>query len=163
MNLVTTQDCSQWTTCNSCIAHSGCGYCSELERCFQTNWIGTESPCQLGDTYYQQCHVSLFSITLLSGVMLTIAFIGLVLLCCCLCRYYRNRQDNEEEEGRPLLNPNDRSLRRTSTYYQWNQPPPKKQVKHQPSFSADELSVAYQNNWEGRKKALLKKYERPTS
>ncbi|KAI8380744.1 hypothetical protein BD560DRAFT_386999 [Blakeslea trispora] len=158
MELTTIQDCSQWNTCSSCIAHTGCGYCNQLESCVQASWIGTES-CPLSDTFYQQCHVSL---ALISGVMLTILLIGLALLCCCLCRH-NAYEEQEEEEGRPLLNPNDRSLRRTSTYYQWNQPPPKKQVKHQPSFSADELSAAYQNNWEGRKKALLKKYERPPS
>ncbi|KAI8068183.1 uncharacterized protein B0P05DRAFT_552188 [Gilbertella persicaria] len=130
-------DCSQYTTCSSCIAQSACGFCRDPLRCTNTGWTGNDV-CGL-DAYYQQCHVSLFSMDIMACLLI------LVLLVMSYMVYARSRS-HDTQEDEPLLN--DRFLRRTSTYYQWNQPPLQPQ-----QFNP--------THWETRKKALLKKYERP--
>jgi hypothetical protein len=51
-------DCSQFTSCGSCIAQEGCGFCGNLGQCVSGGWFGAldKSTCGLNDYYYHQCH-----------------------------------------------------------------------------------------------------------
>jgi hypothetical protein len=56
-------DCSQFTSCGSCIAQEGCGFCGNLASCVSGGWFGAldKSACGLNDYYYHQCHSNVLS------------------------------------------------------------------------------------------------------
>ncbi|KAL9542610.1 hypothetical protein PS6_009702 [Mucor atramentarius] len=166
-------DCSQFTSCGSCIAQEGCGFCGNIDSCVSGGWFGAldKSNCGLNDYYYHQCHI-----------VIVAALIGLSVLCCCFCcKCCQGEEVENEDEDRPLLG--SKYLRRSSTYYQWNRQPiaanktddtknaNKSISQSSSSVPADQVGDAASpnsstaaDNWEDRRTALLKKYARePTS
>ncbi|CAO3592330.1 unnamed protein product [Absidia cylindrospora] len=144
--------CSQWTDCLSCVADSGCGYCSSLGKCIQGNWFGvinrSTDYCPVTDYYYKQCQFSSLPLGIMASfvlfVLLILVLVGLCYLCCCCACCCRS--DSDEEERQMLLR-GDRSryLQRSSTYYQWNRAPPPSttQFKHQPQPSHHQRPHSY--------------------
>ncbi|KAL7316684.1 hypothetical protein PS15m_005753 [Mucor circinelloides] len=181
-------DCSQFTSCGSCIAQEGCGFCGNIDSCVSGGWFGAldKSNCGLNDYYYHQCHMSTLPLGIISIVLISVvivaALIGLSVLCCCFCcKCCQGEEVENEDEDRPLLG--SKYLRRSSTYYQWNRQPiaanktddtknaNKSISQSSSSVPADQVGDAASpnsstaaDNWEDRRTALLKKYARePTS
>lgn len=77
------------------------------------------------------------------GIVLLILIIGYKIKQC------RNYYDQEEEEEERLIpSSNGFSLKKTSTYYQWNRTPPSCHKSPNPE----------KKSWEQRRTVLLKKY-----
>ncbi|KAI8082178.1 hypothetical protein BDF21DRAFT_417294 [Thamnidium elegans] len=162
--------CSEFISCTSCIAQEGCGYCANIAKCVSGGWFGTlDKACGLNDYYYHQCHMSTLPLGIICIVLMSIAalalLVGMGIICCCLCCKCCQEDDTDEDEGedRPLLG--NRYLKRSSTYYQWNRPPPvdDKNKKVTPADELPESSLSPEQNtknWEDRRTALLKKYAR---
>lgn len=117
--------------------------------------------------------VSTLPLGIICIVLMSIAtlalLVGMGIICCCICCKCCQEDDTDEDEGeeRPLLG--NRYLKRSSTYYQWNRPPPAIDDKNKKVTPVDELPESSlspeQNtkNWEERRTALLKKYAREPS
>ncbi|KAI8644328.1 hypothetical protein BD408DRAFT_413682 [Parasitella parasitica] len=173
-------DCSQFSSCSSCIAQQVCGFCGNVNKCVSGGWFGAldKSSCGLNDYYFHQCHMSTLPLGILSialvSIIVIILIIGLSILCCCFCCKCCQRENIEDEdEDRPLLG--SKYLRRSSTYYQWNRQPivvnkinHTENTKSTSSIPVDQVgdaeppysSSTTANSWENRRTALLKKYAR---
>lgn len=91
---------------------------------------------------------------LIAIIVILVTVISLILLYRCI---KRDTREEEVDEESPLLKGH---VRRSSTYYQWNRSPPSKHSSiHEEADSSSTPSTAV-TNWEDRRKALLKKYER---
>lgn len=99
----------------------------------------------------------------LTSIVVIAVLIGMSILCCCICcKCCQDGESDEDDAGedRPLLG--SRYLKRSSTYYQWNRPPPQAEDSKSKGKPLDEPNEGESSNknWEDRRKALLKKYSR---
>ncbi|KAI8883461.1 hypothetical protein K501DRAFT_333358 [Backusella circina FSU 941] len=88
---------------------------------------------------------------ILIGTAVTILLIVTIAYRCYRVRQRCDCCDEEDDEERQTLLPHGSGfscLRKTSTYYQWNQTPP----------SCQRSPISPEKSWEHRRSALLKKY-----